>query len=176
MDMKQKSKFYVASAMMATVLLSSCGSKKWGITVPGENLSALSKVTDDSEICQFPFGGDNGKALFFAVYEGKGAFSNIYKKDNPFTPSMNQKTSGKNINGAPTYCELTDKVAFAGMLEGNGTKDIYMMNATQGKALTQITNTPDASENYPCYTVSTVLMPPLLKSFQFTLLLRTARK
>jgi len=146
--MKRKS--FVTAIIICMVLLNSCGSKKWVITVPGENLSALSKVTEGDEICQFPFGGDNGKSLFFSVFEGKGNYANIYKKENPFSPSLNQRTSGNNGNLAPTYCEATDKVAFAGRLEGNIRSDIYIMSASQGKALTQITNTPDASEHHPC--------------------------
>jgi len=136
--------------VIIVLLVCGCGTKKWGITSAGENLSALTKVTDSEEDCFTPFGGDNGKDLFFSVSEGS-FYSNIYKKDNPFSGSMNQKTSGKNENTSPTYCDSIDKIAFSGKLEGAGLKDIYMMNNTQGKALSQVTNTPDADEDYPCF-------------------------
>lgn len=135
-------------ACMITAVFSSCGSKKYTITSIGENLSALTKVTETEDDCFSPFGGDNGKNLYFA---SGGFYSNIFKKDNAFSSSMNERTSGNNRNFAPTYCELIDKVAFSGKLEGSTLADIYMMNNSQGKALTQITNTPDAEECYPCF-------------------------
>lgn len=49
------------------ILMSSCGSQQFAITSTGENLSALTKVTDNEEPCISPFGGDNGKDLFFAA-------------------------------------------------------------------------------------------------------------
>ena len=53
------------------ILMSSCGSQQFAITSTGENLSALTKVTDNEEPCISPFGGDNGKDLFFAAREDK---------------------------------------------------------------------------------------------------------
>lgn len=132
-------------------LLSSCGSKRYAITATGEDLTSLTKVTDNEEPCVSPFGGDNGKDLFFAACENKDYY-NIYKKDNPFSSAMTQKTSGKNRNISPAYCAAIDKIAFQCQLEGSSTSDIYMMNNNQGKALSQITETNDAYELDPCFT------------------------
>lgn len=134
----------------AAVLLSSCGGAKYAITSVGENLSSLTKVTDNEEPCETPFGGDNGRNLFFAVREN-GSYFNIYKKDNPFSSAMNQKTSGKNRIFSPAYSEVTDKIAFRCQLEGQSTSDIYMMSGTQGKALTQVTESSDAFEGHPSF-------------------------
>lgn len=118
---------------------------------PGENLTALTKVHETEYKCEYPFGGDGGRNLFFVVRDNSiDGFSNIYRKDNPTSMSMSQLTGGKNHNVAPSYCAATNNVVFAGRPEGNSISDIYLVSATQGGALQQITNTPDASEQYPC--------------------------
>lgn len=131
------------------VALSSCTSS-YVITSSGESLSALTKVTDGEYQCVSPFGGDDGKNLFFAMEEKNGAY-NIYKKENPFSNAMSQKTSGKNVNMSPTYSAAIDKIAFRGKLEGAYTSDIYMMDSNKGKTLTQITESSDAFEDNPCF-------------------------
>ncbi len=130
--------------------LSSCGGARFAVTTGGENLQALTKVTDGEEPCISPFGGDDGKDLYFAVKEKKGYF-NIYKKENPFSSAISQKTSGKNYNFSPTYSEAIDKIAFRCQNEGSITSDIFMMSNSRGKALTQITESTDAFENNPCF-------------------------
>lgn len=97
-----------------------------------------------------PYGGDNGKDLFFASREN-GNYYNIYKKENPFSNAMSQKTSGKNFNISPAYCAATDKIAFSCQMEGSASSDIYMMNNNQGKALSQITESMNAYEDNPCF-------------------------
>ncbi len=87
---------------------------------------------------------------FFAVCEDS-RYYNIYKKDNPFSSAMTQKTSGKNFNYSPAYNATTEKIAFRCQLEGASTSDIYMMNNNQGQALTQITESNNAFENNPCF-------------------------
>ena len=144
----------------SSVLVSNCGSHKnipveqpvvYVVNMPGENLNSLSKVTEGEYKCDEPFGGDNGRNLFFVVHT-KGSFSsNIYKKDDPFSASMSEKTSGTNQNMAPTYCAATNMIAYSNRYGTSGQRDIYMLNASQGSALTQVTNTPDAEENYPCF-------------------------
>lgn len=129
--------------------LSSCG-VRFAVTTTGENLQALTKVTDKEEPCITPFGGDNGKDLYFAVRENKNYY-NIYKKDNPFSSAISQKTSGKNNNFSPTYSEAVDKIAFRCQNEGSNTSDIFMMPNSGGKALTQVTESTDAFENNPCF-------------------------
>ena len=130
--------------------LSSCGGTKFAIATGDESLSVLTQVTDNEEPCISPFGGDNGKDLFYAARENK-KYYNIYKKDNAFASAMVQKTSGKNQNYAPTYNAATDKIAFRCQNEGSTTSDIYMMSGTKGKALTQITESSNAYENNPCF-------------------------
>ena len=132
------------------VMLSSCSSVKFAIMSGDENLQALTKVTDKDSPCITPFGGDDGKDLYFAVQE-KGMYYNIYKKDNPFAAAISQKTSGKNRNYSPAYCAANDKIVFRCQNEGSITSDIYIMPNTKGKALTQVTESSDAFENNPCF-------------------------
>lgn len=137
-------------ALITVVGLSSCGGIKFAITTGDENLSALTQVTNNEEPCITPFGGDNGRDLFFAARENK-KYYNIYKKDNAFASAMIQKTSGKNYNYSPSYNAVTDKIAFRCQNEGSITSDIYMMSGTKGKALTQVTESSDAFENNPYF-------------------------
>ena len=81
-------------ALATSAILVSCGGSKFAVTTGGENLTALTKVTDGEESSIHPFGGDNGANLFYAVGEKKGKYYNIFKKDNPFATASVQKTSG----------------------------------------------------------------------------------
>ena len=144
-----KKLFFVA--LLITVAVSGFAKKKWAITTNGELLQALTQVTDNEEPCLYPFGGDNGSALFFCARENKKWY-NIYKKDNPFSAAMTQKTSGKNLNYSPVYCGAIDKIAFRCQLEGSNTSDIYMMADGKGKALNQVTESSTAYEDYPSFT------------------------
>ncbi|MBQ8502489.1 MAG: PD40 domain-containing protein [Bacteroides sp.] len=137
-------------AVFAMVGLSSCGGTKFAITSGDESLSALTKVTDAEGPCISPFGGDNGRDLYFAAQE-KGKYYNIYKKENPFSSAMSQKTSGKNQNYAPAYCAAIDRIAFRCQNEGSSTSDIYMMANSGGKALRQVTESTDSYENNPSF-------------------------
>lgn len=128
----------------------SCGPGQWDLYAPGENMSSLTKITDMEDICEYPYGGNNGRNLFFSVRDKRGTSRNIYKRDNPISGSVIQKTAGKNDNCQPSYCAVTDKLVFSGKQEGAFSSDIYMMDASQGNALTQVTNTPDATEYFPC--------------------------
>ena len=130
--------------------MSSCGTKRLAIYAPGENMSALTKITDGEDICEYPFGGDNGKDLFFSVCDKRGITRNIYKKDNPISASINQKTAGRNDNQHPSFCAATGQLVFAGRQEGANSADIYLINDRQGNALTQVTNSTDATEYFPC--------------------------
>ena len=135
---------------MGTVLLlcAGCGTPN-PVQSDGEILSALSRVTEGESKCEFPFGGDNGRDLFFTVRSKNNASSNIYRKEDPFSTSMSQKTAGKNFYESPTFCPLTNKMAFSGRQDGALNRDIYMVDASQGNALTQVTNTLEADENHP---------------------------
>ena len=145
----QKSKSLIVLAASLPLLCGCFSAKTFEMTANGEILSALTKVTENND-CMCPFGGDNGGTLFF-VYSANDAYSNICKKDNPLSGSMTQMTEGKNFNVFPTYCKTTEKIAFRARLEGSQSSDIYMMNANQGKALTQVTNTPNQTEDHPCF-------------------------
>ena len=135
--------------VIVSAMMSSCASQ-FAIMSGDENLQALTKVTDGDQPCVTPFGGDNGKDLYFAVMEGN-KYYNIYKKDNPFSSAMSQKTSGKNYNYSPAYCAAVDKIVFRCQNEGNSTSDIFVMPNTKGKTLTKITESSNAYENNPCF-------------------------
>lgn len=142
--------FQKCSAIMTVAVVFISCSTQYAITEAGENLSALTKVTENSEPCINPYGGDNGKNLFYAAREKKGYF-NIYKKDDAFSTAVSQKTSGKNFNFYPAYNAATDRIAFRGVLEGMLRSDIYAMSNAKGNALSKLTETSDASESRPCF-------------------------
>ena len=142
--------FYYLPCLVCGMLMSVSCKSPIPVQSSGEVLSSLSKVTDGENKCEYPFGGDNGKNLYFSV-QNKGTYArNIYCKTDPFSASMSQKTAGKNHNMAPSYCALTNKIAYAGLQEGALNRDVYMIDATQSNALIQVTNTPGEDENYPC--------------------------
>lgn len=126
---------------------------KYAVTAGSENLSALTKVTDGEDICTMPFGGDNGSDLFFIkkISDGTNTYSNIYKKENPLANASSEKTSGKNYNSHPSYCAAVDKLVFRYYSAGANSSDIYMMAASQGKALTQITDSRGEWEDNPSF-------------------------
>lgn len=137
--------------LLAGVALSgNAKKKKFAITMTGENLATLTQVTDNQEPCVDPFGGDDGSPLYFSVQENKKYF-NIYKKENPFSASMSQKTSGKNYNRNPWFNAATGKIAFSCKQDGAYTSDIYTMFDNKGKALSQVTESGDAYEEYPSF-------------------------
>lgn len=109
----------------------------------GESLASLTKITETPDAGS-PFGGDDDGTLFFN-YQVRVGQCNIYKKDKPLSNSMTQVTSVDfAIN--PTYNKIIDKIAF------RMNNDIYVMPATKGKGLTQITNTNNCVEDHPCFT------------------------
>lgn len=138
------------ATLLVSFAVSGYAKKKYAITTNGEILQALTQVTDNEEPCLYPFGGDNGTALFFSARENKKWY-NIYKKDNPFSAAMTQKTSGKNLNFCPVYCPVTDKLAFRCQLEGSNTSDIYMLTDGKGKAMNQITESSTSYEDRPSF-------------------------
>lgn len=135
-------KKFIIFALVAGVSIVYYGKKKYAITMSGESLTTLTQVTDNEEPCLDPFGGDNGTALFFSVRENK-KFYNIYKKDNPFSAAMSQKTSGKNFNRHPCFNAATGKISFSCKQDGAGSSDIFTMFDNKGKALSQITESAD---------------------------------
>lgn len=148
--MECKNKSIVVSVSMLTAVLCSCSvSHVMLVQSVGENLSALSQIHESEYRCESPFGGDNGKDLFFTIQD-KNGFSNICRKDNPLNKSMIQLTGGRNYNYAPSYCATSGMVAFYGRTERSFSYDIYMVDGKQGGALSQITDTPDYDERFPC--------------------------
>ena len=93
--MKNKSLYVVL--IMAIALTTSCGSRKFLVYSPGENLTALTKVHETEYVCYAPNGGNDGKNLFFTMMD-KSGYSNIYRKDNPNSVSASQLTGGHNHN------------------------------------------------------------------------------
>lgn len=146
-----KTKFVLFSAIACgAILFSSCGSTTFAISSGDESLTALTKVTDNEEPCITPYGGDDGRDLYFAARESK-KYYNIYKKENAFSQSMAQKTSGKNFNISPTFCAKTDKIAFKCQNEGSSTSDIFLMSNSKSAALSPITESSDAYEGHPSF-------------------------
>lgn len=143
-------RFLILVMACAIGLSVSAQKKRIAITSTGENLNALTQVTDNEYPCITPFGGDNGQNLYYAVCE-KGKYYNIFKKENAFAAASIQKTSGNNKNISPCFCPATDKIAFKCQNEGMSTSDIFMMSNTKGKALSQITETSNAYEGNPCF-------------------------
>ena len=143
-------KFFYSLTLVTTVLFMEGCSSTLPTQSDGEILSSLSKVTDGENKCSYPFGGDNGKNLFFSVRDKGSDYCNIFAKADPFSASMTQKTAGKNYHIAPSYSPSIQRVAFSGYQEGAFNRDIYMIDAVQSNALIQATNTPGEDENYPC--------------------------
>lgn len=132
------------------MLAVSCGTSYEMYSPEETNLQALTRITDNTDNrFDAPFGGDNGRGLFFGVRDRRGS-SNIYGKENPTAAAMSPKTNGRNYFGAPTYCQATNQIAFVGVQEGAAVNDIFMMDATQGVAIRRLTNTPTEIEDWPC--------------------------
>ena len=157
--MIKKSIILTSAMALTSVLFEGCGSTKhvvieqprtFVVYSPGENLTSLTKVHETEYVCDYPCGGDGGKNLFFVVRDNAN-YRNIYRKDTPTNMSMSQLTGGHSQNTTPCYCSAINSVAFSGRLNGSAASDIYVVNALQGGALTQVTNTPDYDESYPCF-------------------------
>ena len=148
--MNKRNLLSVSVIIMATMPFISCVTKRYGIYSPEEtNLQSLNKITDNEDNkFDTPFGGDNGQNLFFAVRDKRGS-SNIYRKENPVSAAMSPKTDGKNINSTPSFCAVSNQIAYAGRQEGAFVNDIFMMDASQGAAIRRLTNTPNEAEFYP---------------------------
>ena len=87
------------TALFVSGMMAGCGSGRtlppppppvkkvvqYAVTSGGENLTALTKVTDGDDVCTMPFGGDDGKDLFYLkrLHDGAYTYSNVYKKENP---------------------------------------------------------------------------------------------
>lgn len=124
--------------------------KRFVITTGDESLHALTKITDSEEPVMNPFGGDDGKNLFFTMKDKKG-YWNIMMKATPGSAATVQKTSGTNRNFSPVYCPAIDKIAFRCQMEGAFSSDIYMIG-TAATAFTPITESRNEYEDNPTFT------------------------
>ena len=131
-------------------LFSSC-STKFLLTGSGESFDSLTKITQGEKISSQSSGGFDNKNLIFTSQEkGSEGYTNIYMKDNVLSQGVIQKTEGPNYNRTPNYCKANNKIAFAYWDRSNLNYDIYYVDATKGKAISQVTNT-DGQEGNPCW-------------------------
>ncbi len=135
----------IGIALLAT--MTSCGAKTYLITSGSENLRSLTKITEGENPSTEPGGSVRSNTLFFVTKVNNEY--NIYKKDNPVAPAQIQVTSGASCL-YPTYCEATDRVAFARQVN-DYYYDIYMMPAAKGNALIPVTETNRDSEFNPSF-------------------------
>ena len=130
--------------VFASLSLFSCRTitiTQFAITSENENLYSLTQITNGENVSQSPFGGDEGKDLFYQTLEN--GYYHIYKKENVLSASAVQKTGGNLSDNEVTYSRKRDEIAF------RRGYDIYIMSATKGKALKQITDTPNHLEGSP---------------------------
>lgn len=123
--------------------------KKFAVVTGDESLQSLTKITDSDEPIMNPFGGNDGKNLYFTCKDKKG-FWNIFMRENPMSQAMTQRTNGNNRNFSPVYNPILDKIAFRCQMDGNNTSDIYMMGSTS-KAMSPITESSNAFEDNPSF-------------------------
>ncbi len=138
-------------ALGAMTALNSCSSKMFLVTSASENLTVLTKITEsETTVSECAFGGYDYKGLLLAVEEKKNGNINIFRKDNPLSPSLVQVTSGNNFNNNPTFCLSTGRIAFTKYTRGT-TADIYMIDAKNASALTPVTETSGFFEWEPSF-------------------------
>lgn len=126
--------------VFTSIILCSCGTT-FALMNEGENLYSLTKITDGENDSQLPFGGDNERKLFYQTLQN--GYWHIYKKDNVLSASSIQKTSGEQSNQEVAYSSSRDEIAFSRK------NDIYIMSATKGQAVKQITDSQDYIECCP---------------------------
>ena len=115
-------------------------------TAAGEVLNSLTKLTESANSVT-PFGGDDDGFLFYIYSANQDGHYDLYKREKPLSNSATQMTDLGTSSFAqfPSYCKATDKVAFCMGY------DIYIMPATKGKAMTQITSSTEYRENHPSF-------------------------
>lgn len=137
------SKIMLSVALTSTLLVG-CAPKTFQITSEGEDFDALTKISDSEKPCLYPYGGDLGENLVFVSREDDGSY-NLYMKEKVLPKAVIQKTSGKNINLAPAFCNANNRIVFQYFDKTNF--DIYYIEAGKGKAITQVTNTDENEYN-----------------------------
>ncbi len=130
-------------AISCSIVLS-CSPKVYQMTAEGENFDALTQITESEKPIFYPSGGDFGENLVFVAKEDDGAY-NLYMKEKVLTKVLVQKSSGTNINLAPSYSTANNRIVFQYLDKTN--YDIYYIEAGKGKAITQVTNTDEDEYN-----------------------------
>lgn len=130
--------------MLILAALQACAPKTYQLTTEGENFDALTQISDSEKPCLYPQGGDLGENLVYVSREEDGAY-NLYMKEKVLNKAILQKTSGKNVNLAPSYCNANNRIVFQYFDKNNF--DIYYIEAGKGKAITQVTNTDEDEYN-----------------------------
>lgn len=134
----------ILSFVLASAVWGGCAPKAFLMTSEGENFDALTQISDSDKPCLYPYGGDLGENLVYVSREEDGSF-NLYMKEKVLTKAVVQKTSGKNVNLAPAFCNANNRIVFQYFDKNNF--DIYYIEAGKGKAITQVTNTDDDEYN-----------------------------
>ena len=133
--------------ILISVIFCGCGTK-YLLTSEGESFDSLSKITQGEKTAFSANGGENNKNLVFTMREkGSENYTNIYMKDNVLSQAVIKKTAGNNFNRSPNYCKANNKIAFQYWDRSNSNFDIYYMDASKGKAITQVTYTDDTEVN-----------------------------
>ncbi len=146
--MKKLLSYAIIAVMLFSASTVEAKKKTLLVITHNESLAALTKITDMTHSCMNPWGGDYGKDLYFTVFEDN-KYYNIYKKDDVLSNAVITKTSGKNRHTTPVCCKAIDRVAFRYWGEESTNSDIYMIAASKGKALIQVTDTQDGNEGNP---------------------------
>lgn len=141
--------------VLLALMLTSCFSTKvttveYLVTSGDENLQALSKITEsDNSTVVDVRGGYDSDILFISV-KGKANpnYINIFKKENPLSPSLVEVTNGSNYNYEPFFCKKSNRIAYSRFVNGGGSRDIFM-SEIGGTALTPITETSSTNEYCP---------------------------
>lgn len=154
--MKQLNFLSSIGILACSLLLSSCGSvKEYLITSGSENLSGLTKITDNSsQTVSAVATSPNSPTIYLAI--GDGSSRNIYKKDNPTSASVAQITSGDINCSSPAYNPATDRLAFTYRTRydaNSWTKgDIYTLSFNNVNALSPVTQSATVEEFSPSFT------------------------
>lgn len=140
----------ISSAILILYGLNSCKTaKEIQITSGGENLRALTKVTDVTGVSgeQANGGYDESDVLFLTLFTQSAKTQNIYKKELANSQAVTQLTFG-NDDQDPCYCASIGQLAFS---QYRGTqRDIYLL-PSKGSYLIPITETPNYNEYAPSF-------------------------
>lgn len=153
--MKKKLISAFTTMCIAMLMVSCVSTKEYLITSGGENLQALTKITDNQgQIVSHIGVSPNSPTIFLAIWDG--TTQNIYKKDNPTSASLSQITSGNVKCSFPAYNPATDRLAFNYRTvydSYNWTKaDIYTLGFKNVNALSPVTQTATIEEYSPSFT------------------------